>query len=62
MSMFPVWLTATDGSVTKLLAQPGAGFSVRMYPEMISHWEARYSLKLASIATDTPDNIIWRAA
>jgi hypothetical protein len=58
--MFPVWLFHLDGTVTTLLASPGAGFTVRMCPEQIAHIEGRYPHSpIQEIATDTPTNIIW---
>lgn len=59
MTMFRVWLHCVDGRVVSLIARPGAGFTVFMHPEMIAHLERQHG-ELAWIATDRPDNIIWR--
>ena len=60
-AMYPVWLTTAEGAVINCIASPGA-FTCRMYPEAIAALEERFNCTLAKIATDTEDNVIWKAA
>ncbi|MBA3580614.1 MAG: hypothetical protein H0W42_11580 [Gemmatimonadaceae bacterium] len=60
--MIPIWLNREDGETVRLYTRSGhwAPKAV-MFTDLVEAYERRAGGKLASIAVDREDNIIWRA-